>query len=274
MAVYGLLLAGGRSTRMGEDKSEMVFRDGETQAQRGLRLLGEVCDQAYLSLRAGQPHDGQLDVVEDAYGEVGPLGAIASAFSKHPDAAWLVMACDLPHVDADVLEYLLEHRDPEANATCFSSRFDGKVEPLCTIYEPSIAMRVLDSINREQVCPRRVLSQVRVKTMDLPRSEALDNANTRGDAAEAIGRLQNQAADKSLTVRYFAQLREQVGQEAEEVTTSAITPAGLYEELRGRHGFKLKSSSMMLAVNGDFQEWTYQLQAGDEVVFIPPVAGG
>lgn len=83
---------------------------------------------------------------------------------------------------------------------------------------------------------------------------------------------------KGATVRvrlqYFASLRETRGLAREEITTTAATPAGLYAELSERHGFALPAQRVRVAVNGEFAELSQLLKDGDEVAFIPPVAGG
>jgi molybdopterin converting factor subunit 1 len=79
---------------------------------------------------------------------------------------------------------------------------------------------------------------------------------------------------KQVQVRYFAMLREQAGCGEERVETGASTPAALYEELRGRHGFSVPAGRLQVAVNDDFVAWDSPLAAGDRVVFIPPIAGG
>jgi molybdopterin converting factor subunit 1 len=75
-------------------------------------------------------------------------------------------------------------------------------------------------------------------------------------------------------LRYYAVLREQAGLGEERVETTADNAAGLYDELAARHGFKLERSQLRVAVNSEFSDWSRQLEDGDEVVFIPPVAGG
>jgi molybdopterin converting factor subunit 1 len=75
-------------------------------------------------------------------------------------------------------------------------------------------------------------------------------------------------------IKYYAVLREKAGRSAETLETSATTPAAVYEELRARHGFKLDRDLVRVAVNDEFAEWDVALRDGDELVFIPPVAGG
>jgi molybdopterin converting factor subunit 1 len=75
-------------------------------------------------------------------------------------------------------------------------------------------------------------------------------------------------------LRYYALLREQAGRQSETVETAASTPAALYAELSARHRFRLPQAQLRVAVNAAFTEWSSPLADGDEVVFIPPVAGG
>ena len=78
----------------------------------------------------------------------------------------------------------------------------------------------------------------------------------------------------SVTVQYYAILREQAGRSSEQVATAAATAADLYAELAARHQFTLARSVMKVALNGEFADWASALKDGDHVVFIPPVAGG
>jgi molybdopterin converting factor subunit 1 len=79
---------------------------------------------------------------------------------------------------------------------------------------------------------------------------------------------------KSVSVRYFAILREERGLELERLDTAAGSVAELYDELRLRHRFTLAPGRLRAAVNDEFAPWTSAILEGDEVVFIPPVAGG
>ena len=75
-------------------------------------------------------------------------------------------------------------------------------------------------------------------------------------------------------LRYYALLREQAGLGEELVESAAADVAGLYAELVDRHGFRLAREQLRVAVNSEFSDWSRPLADGDEVVFIPPVAGG
>ncbi len=79
---------------------------------------------------------------------------------------------------------------------------------------------------------------------------------------------------KRVHVNYFAILRDQRGCSSEDLETDSMNYDELYEELRTRYGFTLSRSLVRVAVNGAFRDGAEFIQEGDEIVFIPPVAGG
>ena len=77
----------------------------------------------------------------------------------------------------------------------------------------------------------------------------------------------------SITVLYFASLRDAAGRDSERLPLPASL-RGLYEELRSRHGFALPAEKLRVAVDGAFAAWDTPLREGCEIAFIPPVSGG
>lgn len=80
--------------------------------------------------------------------------------------------------------------------------------------------------------------------------------------------------EKTISVEYYAILREQRGLNQETLSTSASTARTLYTELQQRHGFHLSPQALRVAINDEFRDWNEELKSGDTIVFIPPVAGG
>ncbi|MBC6428532.1 MAG: MoaD/ThiS family protein [Cellvibrionales bacterium] len=78
----------------------------------------------------------------------------------------------------------------------------------------------------------------------------------------------------SLTIDYFAELREQAGHPSEERQTNARNAADLYAELAHQYGFRLAAADVKVAINEEFAAMDTPLTAGDRVVFLPPVSGG
>ena len=177
--LYGLLLSGGASQRMRQDKAALAYR-GEPQLLRAWRLLGAVTGQAFVSVRDGQRDDplrAALPQIVDSYDAIGPAAGILSAQDRYPEVAWLVLACDLPLLDAATLQQLIAARDASADAIAFTSRHDGLPEPLCAIWEPSSHALLKQRYEAGSYCPRKALIQSRTVLLPAP-GAALDNVNT------------------------------------------------------------------------------------------------
>lgn len=175
--LHGLVLAGGQSRRMGRDKGEIRWH-GRPQREYLADLLRPLCGEVYLSARAGQQIDSAVQVLTDTFADLGPYGAILSAFRSQPDAAWLVVACDLPLLDAETLRFLADNRAVGATATAFRSPHDDMPEPLIAIWEPKSYAQLLSFLAQGYSCPRKVLLNTDTRLLDAPRAAALTNVNT------------------------------------------------------------------------------------------------
>ena len=278
-ALYGLVLAGGRSTRMGRDKATLTYGGATAQLERAMTLLGAHVAQAYVSVRADQadePLRARFAQIRDAHENLGPIAGLLAAQARHPEVAWLVVACDLPLLDEATLAHLLAARAPGRAATAYRSSHDGLPEPLCAIYEPASHAALAAYVAAGGQCPRKFLQGVDTLLLDEPNPKALDNINTPqeyGSAMETVSRSAS-AAPKPIKVQYYALLREQAGRREEQLVTAARTPRELYAELAARYRFSLAPEMLRVAINAEFGDWSTPLAAGDAVVFIPPVAGG
>jgi molybdenum cofactor guanylyltransferase len=276
--VYGLILAGGSSSRMRRDKAALVYR-GKTQLDRAFELASRHAAKVFVSVRADQttePTRAHRPLLIDSVDGAGPIVGIRSALAAYPEVAWLVIACDLPFLSDAALEQLLTERDPSVLATAYRSTHDELPEPLCTVWEPAAAAALSAYVSGGGHCPRKFLIRHAVRLLEPRDRHALDNINTPEEYAQAQGALDTQpeANSMQLTVQYFALMREQAGRSEETLETLAATPADLYSELTARYGFTLSREQLKVAVNSEFSDWSHRLSAGDAVVFIPPVAGG
>ena len=191
--IYGLLLSGGASQRMQRDKAQLSYA-GEPQLLRAWRVLSAVTERAFVSVRETQRDDplrAQLPQLVDTYDAVGPAAGILSAQDAYPEAAWLVIACDLPRLDEATLRALIAARDPAKDATVFTSRFDGLPEPLCALWEPSSHARLKQRYDAGSYCPRKALIQSDIVLLPAP-GDALDNINTPEEFAQMQRQLESQ----------------------------------------------------------------------------------
>ena len=287
--VFGLILAGGASSRMQRDKAALHYR-GRPQLERAFELVSNVCAATFVSVRADQRDEATragFPQIVDREAGIGPAAGISAALLTHPKAVWLVVACDLPFLTEATLRDLISRRDPGKIATAYRSAHDNLPEPLCAIWEPRASEPLLQYLASGKQCPRKFLINSDVLLLDLPDARALDNVNTPDEFQAATGApgfvahtgdghsdVRREPTRKTLRVQYYAILREQAGRSEETIDTAAATPVELYSELRSRHSLQLVPAQLKVAVNAEFRDWRHPLRHGDTVVFIPPVAGG
>ncbi len=288
--LYGLVLAGGRSTRMGRDKALLVYRD-KPQVEVVRDLLSGFCRAVFISCRPDQVGLPEPRLV-DRYDNIGPLSGILTAMDAHPDKAWLIVACDLPFLDRATLEFLTAHRDAKKPATAYRGRIDGLPEPLCAIYEPAMRARLHHFVREGITCPRKALIRSDTHLLDLPDPLALENANRPEEAERArqasrgAVRLdegqpeEKRACDacppksRTVHVHLYAILRERSGHAAIAMETTAHTARDVYAELAQRFSLSWPAEQFRVAIGTAFVDWDHAVREGDSIHVIPPVAGG
>ena len=168
---------------MGSDKAALVA-GGETQLARAVRLLEHRLDEVYVSTRASQADDPvrrDFAKIVDRYDDLGPVAGILSAMDAHPERAWLVLACDLPNIDDETIDFLLRHASPGLPVTAFRSVVDGLPEPLCAVYRPAARETIQRFVADGIKCPRKMLINSPALLLEQPRPGALHNINTPDD---------------------------------------------------------------------------------------------
>lgn len=185
--LQGLVLAGGRSRRMRADKAALTYRQ-RPQLEQAFELLAPFVLRAWVSVREDQRGDSLragFPQVVDGPGIEGPIAGIIAAQAVDPQSAWLVIACDLPMLDATTLSELIAGRDRNCLATAFRSAGDGLPEPLCAIYEPASREAILRFVANGVCCPRKFLMRHEVALLAPASPQALANANTPEELAAA-----------------------------------------------------------------------------------------
>ncbi|MEJ5156254.1 molybdenum cofactor guanylyltransferase [Gluconobacter wancherniae] len=190
--LYGLVLAGGLSTRMGQDKAGLIYR-GRTQLEAAFDLVSSVVVSCFVSVRQSQVDDplrGEFPVIVDQSEVDGPAAGLLSAHARFPAASWLVVACDLPLLDRGTLDHLLLSRDGKHDAYAYRSEHDGLPEPLCAVWEPAALEALKRQVDAGKKCPRKCLINSDTLLIAPVNAGALDNINTpqeRLDAARRLG---------------------------------------------------------------------------------------
>lgn len=184
----GLVLAGGRSQRMGQDKGKLSYHEGREQRAHAAELLAQFCQDVHVSCRPDQVVELEyagLRPLPDTFADLGPLSGLLSAFRLDPNAAWLVVACDLPFLSETTLGHLVTHRQPARMATAFQSPENEWPEPLITIWEPGSYATLLRFLSLGYSCPRKSLINSDIELLPPPAPQELRNINTPEEAEQA-----------------------------------------------------------------------------------------
>jgi molybdopterin-guanine dinucleotide biosynthesis protein A len=140
--VTGLILAGGKATRLGGVDKRALVIEGRTIFERQVDALGPcVAEILVASPRA----IAGFRCVADPVPDLGPLGGIAAGLAAAATPWLFVLAGDMPHVQRALIELVLDRADAEADAV--GIRIGGLPEPLCTamrvaVWRPIVSARI------------------------------------------------------------------------------------------------------------------------------------
>lgn len=187
--LHGLVLAGGRSARLGRDKAALLL-DGCSLLARGVELLQPLVEDLRVAVRADQvdePLRRGFPLLVDVRSDIGPAAGVLAAHRFAPRAAWLVLACDMPRLTPAMLRQLIARRDPARGATAFRAAADGQPEPLCAIYEPATLGCLQARVEAGGPSGlRELLAVVNPVLLDAPGADALVSINTPEDCGRML----------------------------------------------------------------------------------------
>lgn len=188
--LHGLVLAGGSSTRMGQDKAWLEFGGGP-QLRVVFELLGQQVEHRFVSVRAEhreEPLRAEFPQIIDRFEGIGSAAGLLAAHAQHPDAAWLVLACDLPLLRAQILAALIQARDVRHDAVAYANGNGDAIEPLCAIWEPAALAQLAQQVADGRNGLVSALRDVRTHWLPTPADGALDNINTPQERARLSAR--------------------------------------------------------------------------------------
>lgn len=176
-AIYGLVLAGGRSTRMGRDKGLIVYNE-KPQREYIAALLRKFCAQVFVSCKTKEYIPPALNPLPDHFELESPLNGILSAFESNNSVAWLTVPVDMPYVNEAALAYLLHHRDTTKMVTCFVDSDGRNPEPLLALWEAKAAALLKIYFESGGISPREFLKQHDILLLQPPDKRIHCNINT------------------------------------------------------------------------------------------------
>ena len=171
--IEAFILAGGASSRMGTDKSQLLL-DDQTFVERIAATLLTVTDSIRL---VGGGENSKLSTVADVYPQWGALGGLHAALSACRRDWAIVVACDLPFVTSELFRSLATQRgDYDA---VVPMQPDGRPQPLAALYRVDpCARRATELIEAGQRRPLDLLESVNTRWVDFAEIANLDQAQT------------------------------------------------------------------------------------------------
>ena len=272
--LIGLVLVGGKSSRMKQAKAYLAPYE-RPQWETCYKLLSLACCEVFFS--TSQNLSPALPVANDKIindvfvDPIGPLGGMISAFKRKPNRPILVLACDLLLFDEKALGALMKNRDGNKKATAFIG--PTGIEPLCTIYEPSIFSDLCNSWARGMYCPREILKAMKdeVELIKPIEKDWTTNINTEEEYQRLKATFGRQ---KKINLHYYAHMKEYTGKTQEEFYTSAPSVGQLFNEIREKYSIEIDGQWLRFAKNDQMVNKSSSLNHGDSIVFITPVSGG
>ncbi|MFL5798256.1 MAG: molybdenum cofactor guanylyltransferase [Actinomycetota bacterium] len=167
----GILLAGGSSSRMGADKSDLLF-DGEPLARRVAAVLAQTCVEVVVASGDGRRLDWLgLPQVADVIPDAGPLAGLVAGLEVARTELVAVIAVDMPFASPAVLELLAERRDGQDAVV---PRSHGGIEPLHAVYARTAAGPLRTALESGEHSVRRALAGMDVLVVEPDEWRAAD----------------------------------------------------------------------------------------------------
>ena len=192
--VAGIILAGGRNSRMGGLDKAFLRVDGTTVFARTLDLLRRCFPQVLVVSNSPEKYACfSVEVTRDELRGVGPLGGLHAGLGRIRTPYAFVTACDMPFLRTEPIRFLVSCiRDQEAIVPCW----DGDIEPLHALYAASLRPRIETAVAEGATALREFLPQVKAEYVAeeamsevAGAEESFRNVNTPEDAARFAVRL-------------------------------------------------------------------------------------
>lgn len=176
MGLLGLVLAGGLSSRMGEDKANLKWGNTSLLKLATDRMI-HVCSEVFVSCRKNQKLEipALVHPIYDVDSNIGPAAGLLGAHEVAPKADWLILACDFPLVIEEGIRELLVHR--QAGITCFS-HLDGTPEPLFAVWDSGSLEKLKENVKKGLAGPMYTLKNSKHTLLIPSDPKWLVNTNT------------------------------------------------------------------------------------------------
>ncbi len=169
--VTGIIMAGGKSSRMGEDKGLMIYK-GNPMISYPLSVLQGICGEIIISTNNIEYSRFGYRLIDDAIKGIGPIGGLYSSLMASKNEWNLVVACDMPFVSESFLRELIAFEKKGFNALV-PQNTNKQYEALCALYSKSCIPIIENQIKKKEFGLYQLLNKLHVNKL----SVSIDNRN-------------------------------------------------------------------------------------------------
>ena len=178
--ITGIILAGGKSSRMGENKS-LLNLNGITIIERVVRLMKSIFQEVIIITNTPNEYDFlNIPKYNDIFEYKGPLAGIHSGLTNSKNEKNFVISCDIPLMTREMIEFIINYKSDKPITVC---RADGFIQQLAGVYSKSVLHNIeklltspSNELKRQKKTKRKsaVLSLLDVVPKEIINAEELD----------------------------------------------------------------------------------------------------
>lgn len=161
--ITGIILSGGKSSRMGRDKGMVPLND-RPLVEFAAEVLRKDCDPILIGTNDHQYEKFGFPLVGDVIKGIGPIGGIYSCLEYSRTTDNFILSCDMPMISGDLVRYILEHRQ---HHDAVIPMFNGRPEPMCAYYRKEITFRLKDQIMNGVYKVQEVVKKLNTRYLDI-----------------------------------------------------------------------------------------------------------
>ena len=167
MRTAGFVLVGGRSARMGKDKALLPWRSG-TLVEHVAAKVRECTGNVVLIGKSACYGLVSLDCLSDLRAGLGPLAGIETSLASGRGELNLILACDLPFIEAEWLKVLLHTANDHGSRCVVAADESGRVHPLCAVYRSDCLPVVRSALDAGRLKLMEIIQELDAEHVQIP----------------------------------------------------------------------------------------------------------
>jgi len=178
-AITVIILAGGKSSRMGQDKGLMLL-NGKPMIEYIIEIAKQISTEIIIVANNDSYLKFNLPVYKDEFLDKGPLAGIYTGIKNANTEKNLILSCDVPYIQKDLIEFLISNSEKNEITV---SLFQDKLHPLIGIYTKSCMPVIIDHIKRNELKVTTIFEKLKTKLLDVNKFDSSNfrNINTEND---------------------------------------------------------------------------------------------